>query len=287
MSERFQYSIVRYVPNVVRDEAVNVGVLVRAVDGTAFTFRFLPRASAVRKLWPGADQRLVRLFEKQLKNALNESPSLLPSTHPLVERFGNPRDADFLARARTEFTGNLQLTAPRGYIASNIDSAVKWAYSEYVEEPAVGSRPINYQSIAPFTLRTRVWSAFEKRNLIAPTRVERQRTLQGKHAPWTFDLTYHNGALNLINSIALDAPSLETNLGRALVFKGMIDDVIASSKDDVHAIAIAKTSNDPTHSPGSEQAEIILRDADVEIVDATQLSAFVERVEKELLAHSI
>src|SRR5436309_11187407 len=59
MEKPFQYSVVRYVPNLVRDEGVNVGLLVRAVAGKEFDFKFLPRTATVRKLWPHADERIV------------------------------------------------------------------------------------------------------------------------------------------------------------------------------------------------------------------------------------
>jgi hypothetical protein len=72
-------------------------------------------------------------------------------------------------------------------------------------------------------MRIRLWEAFERRALITPKRVKRQVVLKGKHAPWTFDLGYRNGKYNLINSLALNSSVSETNLGRALVLKGMIE----------------------------------------------------------------
>jgi len=66
MSKVFQYAVVRYVPDIIRDEAVNVGVLIKAVEGHRFECKFLPRSTTVRKLWPRADSALVKNFQQQL-----------------------------------------------------------------------------------------------------------------------------------------------------------------------------------------------------------------------------
>lgn len=281
MSSRFQYSVVRYMPNVVRDEAVNVGVLIWAVDGNLFRSKFLRRSSAVRKLWPSADQDLVANFQRQiLLVASTRQAALDGMDHPLVERFGNPADSTFLARARREFTGNLQLTEPRGYQAATIDEALQWAYSTYVEEPRSGPRPINAQVIAPFRLRMRLWSAFEHRNLFSPDRVRRQYVVNGRHAPWTFDIGYRNGTLNVVSSLGLDAPIAETNLWRALVFKGMVEDVSNSHK--THGIAVVQLPTRRGAGAGAQEAEQILADSSIEIINVNRLTEFADRVAGEL-----
>jgi Protein of unknown function (DUF3037) len=281
VSSRFQYSVVRYMPNVVRDEAVNVGVLIWSVEGHLFRSKFLRRSSAVRKLWPGADQDLVANFQRQISLASSTQQVAFDGmNHPLVERFGNPADSAFLARARREFTGNLQLTEPRGYQASTIEEALEWAYSIYVEEPRSGPRPINAQAIAPFRLRTRLWAAFEQRNLFSPDRVRRQYVVNGRHAPWTFDVAYRNWTLNVVNSLGLDAPTAETNLWRALVFKGMVEDVSNSHK--AHGIAVVQLPARHRASAGAQEAKRILTDSSVEVINVNRLTEFADRVAEEL-----
>jgi hypothetical protein len=279
--DRFQYSVVRYVPNVIRDEAVNVGVLVWEVDRPLFEAKFLPRSSAVRRLWPSADQQLVPRFQRELKLATSTRQAAFDGLDlPLIERFGHPTDATFLVRARAEFTGNLQLTEPRGYRAATIAEALQWAYATYVEEPPSGPRPINSQEMAPMRLRERLWSAFERRSLISPGAVRRQFVINGKHAPWTFDLAYRNGSLNLVSSVALNAPTPESNLRRALILKGMLEDVRGTSK--THGIAVVQLPRDHGVSAGAHEAESILKDSRVEIVNIGQLNEFVDRVATEL-----
>src|ERR1700674_2903353 len=133
----FQYSIVRYVPDVIRDEAVNVGAIVRAAEGQRFEFKFLPRSATVRKLWPGADQALVKNFERQLALCAEKSEPL--------GRVGRVGDSEFFDKARSEFNGNLQLSLPRAATAESIEQLLKRVYQTSVAEAGLGTRPINYQ----------------------------------------------------------------------------------------------------------------------------------------------
>jgi hypothetical protein len=273
MESVYQFSIVRYVPSIVRDEAVNVGVLVRARDGSEFDFKFLPRTATVRKLWPDADTQVVTQFERQLRKAAKGEI--------VLQRIGNPSSDGFFSRAREEFTGNLQLTEPRSYLADSLIEVVQHTYKIYIAEPKGGARPINYQALAPITTRQRLWAAFEKRGLVHRGGVEEKKVLAGKHAPWTFDLAYKNGKLNLINSLALDAPTSETTLGRALVLKGMLEDVRESENTDIHGVAVASLPKTGDRT-AAKRAERLLTDADIDVFDSTALPELVEKVAAEL-----
>src|SRR6266704_1730172 len=104
MSERSQYVIVRYVPNVVRDEAVNIGVIIRGVGSSHFDFKFLPRSATIRKISPEAEQQLT-LSKRE------DRP---------VGIIGHPTEPEFFVKAMREFNGNLQLTEPRGLLAADL-----------------------------------------------------------------------------------------------------------------------------------------------------------------------
>jgi len=275
MMERYQYSVVRFVPNVVRDEGVNVGVIIKEAEGAKFVYRFLPRGATVRRLWPDADERLVNNFAHQLRAAQVQDRPL--------EGIGHPSDRVFFQLARAEFNGNLQLAEPRGMLAESIEEVLSRIYDTYVAEPKSGPRPINYQAIAPYQTRARLWSAFQKKRLLRPGLVRRQYVLKGRHAPWTFDLGYKNGGIKLINSVALNAPTAETNLGRALVFKGMIEDVKAAQETRVKSTAVVLLPQPQGKGPGAREAQEILTDARIEIYNIAELAQLVERVERELL----
>jgi hypothetical protein len=273
---RYQYVVVRYVPNVLRDEAVNVGVLARAVEAHEFDYRFLPRSATVRQLWPGADRRLVRNFESQLAVCREAGAPL--------GNLGHPSESEFFHRARAEFNGTLQLSPVRGTTANSLDDVIEWGYQTFLSEPGIGARPINYQTIAPYQLRARLWNAFERRDLFLNGRVERQPVVSGKHAPWTFDLGYRNGSFNLINTLALNAAAPEANLGRALVLKGMVDDVKSQHAGPVQGVAVVQQSAHREAATGYSEANSLLADAGIHVYEIGEVRYLVQRVEDETAA---
>jgi hypothetical protein len=272
MSERSQYVIVRYVPNVVRDEAVNIGVIIRGVGSSRFDFKFLPRGTTIRKISPEADQQLVKNFERQLSLSRKEGRS--------IGIIGHPTEPEFFVKATREFNGNLQLTEPRGIVAADLNEALHRVYGMYVAEQGA-SRPINYQAIAPYTVRERLWLAFDRGRLIKPGFVKKEMTVKGKHARWTFDLGYQNGGLKLISSVALNAPTEETNLGRALVFKGMLDDV-RHEVEKVRGTAVVQLPKPKSPAPGAKEAQEFLKDSHVHVVDLSNVGELVASVQRDL-----
>jgi hypothetical protein len=276
----FQYVVVKYVPNVLRDESVNVGVIVRDVHNQDFGYRFLSRGAVVKKLWPNADTQIVRHLEHELGKTRQAQLSL--DEAPALGRAGPPTSPDFFAKARHEFTGNLQMTLERGIAANSLDEALAWAYSTFVAEPAIAARPINYQALAPLQTRERLWRAFERKQLIGKRRVQRRAVLQGRHAPWTFDLAYKNGALNLINSLALKAGP-EANLGRALVFKGMLEEVESNVSDQVRGIAVVQWPKpEQRDDSAAPKAVAILEDAGIDTYDVVRVDELADRVQQDL-----
>jgi Protein of unknown function (DUF3037) len=273
MTHAFEFSIVRFVPNVVRGEAVNVGVVVRDPKSHEFSFKFVPRSATVRKLAPNADSALVENFRKQLAGTQKTGVGLAG--------VGDPGSDAFFDRALHDFNGNLQFDVPRGMTAGSLNEATTMAYTTYVAPPASGWRPINYQAIAPLQTREKLWHAFERVHLIAPNRVGKQVEIQGRHAPWTFDLAYKNGRQNVINSVAITAETAETNLGRALVLKGMVEDVAEKHSGAIHGIAVVQRPK-KGDAPGGHVAEEILRDADLEVEDIGDVDKLVDRVGQEL-----
>jgi hypothetical protein len=224
----------------------------------------------------------VRHLERELGKTRQTQLSL--DEAPALGRAGAPTSPDFFAKARHEFTGNLQMTLERGIAASNLEEALAWAYSTFVAEPAIAARPINYQALAPLQTRERLWRAFERKHLIGGRRVRKRAVFQWQHAPWTFDLAYMNGALHLINSLALNAGP-EANLGRALVFKGMLEEVGSNAADHVRGIAVVQWPKpEQREENAAPKAVAILEDAGIETYEIARVDELADRVGEELSA---
>jgi hypothetical protein len=105
--------------------------------------------------------------------------------------------------------------------------------------------------------------------------------VKGKHASWAFDLGYENHNVNVIRSIAFSGGSEEKNLSRALLYKGMCEEVRAEHHD-LEGIAVVELPTAGKSAPGIEDAEAIMRDANIRVVKSTQVDSFLSEVAADL-----
>jgi hypothetical protein len=249
----FQYSVVRYVENVVRDEPVNIGVIVRDQTLTEATAKFLPPAAVSRK----AGSRAVSL-------TLGLQQSLRASDFDPVGSAQMLRAPHFFDDARREFHGNLRLSEPRGVLAESIEQATDRVFASHVAEPQpIASVEVSATQLSPSRMRGRLWSAFSRAKLFEPGKAQKEYAVRGRHATWMFDIGYRNGALSLVNALAIGTDNPQTNLDRALLYKGMVSEVREESKEKIHPIAVISPPSLKHTSGAYAEAQGILTDANI------------------------
>ena len=123
------YRILRYTPNLIRDEWVNIGVLVFDPATGERRLRLIEDAgeyARVRRLHPHADEALLR--------ALRDD----------VERQFNAANGDWqklLATWDETFSNALQLAPQKGVIAGDLDTELERLYADHVAPPARAGAP--------------------------------------------------------------------------------------------------------------------------------------------------
>src|SRR5689334_1917682 len=103
------YSVIKAVPHPLREETINIGVIVLALDGSYAETRFAGWGR-VRKLAPDSDVRSMEHF-------LNGVTALLPlhgQQRNLLGAGQPPLNADLLNEWSRSFGGAVRVTAPRG-----------------------------------------------------------------------------------------------------------------------------------------------------------------------------
>jgi hypothetical protein len=117
----YQYVIVQCVPDVVRDERVNVGLIARDPKTNDFSFCFLDRSEPLHALGadPAAASQVIRRLEDRLAEAKQERSDL--------GWMGYPGAPAFLERARAEFNGFLQLSEVRTMRGKDLDGFLEHA----------------------------------------------------------------------------------------------------------------------------------------------------------------
>jgi len=157
------YRILRYTANLVRDEWVNIGVLVFDPQTGERRLRLMEDEEEyrrVRRIHPQADESLLRALRDDLEDRF-QSASALASTG---------RDWQFLLGKWDETLSNaLQLAPQKGVFAADLDAELERLYADHVAVQrgasrvgAPGSRAQIRSYCSQVLRQARVWERLEK-----------------------------------------------------------------------------------------------------------------------------
>lgn len=190
MKQRIQceFSVVRYVPDVVKGEFANIGVVLRE-PGKEALVRFTRDWSRVKCLDAAVDLELL----EGLENEIAEKLRLEPPTHakPIMKVLEDT------------LSNSVQMTEMRGTLAETMPAEMEMLLRMYVEPmkaPAAKKRVSGRAAIAA-KMRTEferagVWSLMRKKVAAA--------TYTQPGDPLKLDCGYRNGRVKLFHAVALD-----------------------------------------------------------------------------------
>jgi len=118
-----RYRILRYTPNLIRDEWVNVGLLLEEVDGPRRAMRLIEEASElarVRRLHPAADEDLLRA---------------LPSEFDARLRAPEAEVLTYLEKIGQTLSNVLQFSPQKALLAEDFDAELDRLFREHVAPP--------------------------------------------------------------------------------------------------------------------------------------------------------
>ncbi len=185
------YRILRYTPNLVRDEWVNVGVLIYDPAGQRARARLIEDAgefARVRRLHPGADERVLRALQTDFETQLGEHRDDL---------------AAFLAKLDETLSNVLQLAPQKGVLTEDLDAELERLYRDHVAPPAF--RAAVGPASARARLRAQLSEVFRRAGIWEPLakRVSVEEfTYPGD--PFKLDYAYRsNGTRGFVHTLAL------------------------------------------------------------------------------------
>src|ERR1700676_1018415 len=117
----YAYHVVRYTPNLVRDEWVNIGILIFDPESGRFLRRLLEEPAdfaRVRRLHPAADEGLLRRLSDDFA-----SPSAAAGDNP----------QGYIAHLEETLSNAVQLSPQKGLLAEDLDAELDRLYRDHVE----------------------------------------------------------------------------------------------------------------------------------------------------------
>jgi Protein of unknown function (DUF3037) len=191
----FQYCILRYAPNLLRDEWVNIGVLLESADGGQRAVRILDEEHLprVRRLHPEADLDLLRALPEEFSS-----------------RLAGPADivAKELAKWNDTLSNALQFGLAKGLLAEDFETELARLYDEQVGPPLRVRG--GFAESARSWLRSKLRDVFRRHRILdkmkTTVRVE-EFTHPGD--TFKFDYAYRNGVQGYLQSVLLGRDLLQ------------------------------------------------------------------------------
>ncbi|HTA60492.1 MAG TPA: DUF3037 domain-containing protein [Candidatus Baltobacteraceae bacterium] len=170
------YRVLRYTPNLVRDEWVNIGVLVFDPQSGERRMRLIEEPeeyARVRRLHPRADEELLRALRDDLENRFATATQLFNGNGATERQGSNGRaSADWLkllGKWDETLSNALQMAPQRGVHADDLDAETERLYSDHValqrgeaRVGAPGSRGAIRSYCAQVFKQARLWERLQK-----------------------------------------------------------------------------------------------------------------------------
>ncbi len=192
MAERKQceFQLIRYVPDPVKNEFVNIGVLLRAAEGEQSVLRFTRDWGRVRCLDPDADTQMLEALEIEIGQRLRAQPA----DHP----------KPIMALLEESLSNGVQITETKAYLAESFLAGLEDLMRLYVDTPRRersqrrGGRAALHRGHATHFEEAGVWTLMRKQIAAA------NYTKPGD--PLRIDCGYRpNGVVTMFQAISLES----------------------------------------------------------------------------------
>ena len=202
------YRLLRYTPNLVRDEWVNIGVLLFDPQTGERRLRMIEEEEEyrrVRRLHPAADELLLRAIRDDLEDRFQSA-----SVNGGTGLAGNWQK--LLAKWDETLSNALQFAPQKGVFASDLDAELERLYSDHVAPlraasrvGAPGSRAVVRSYCSQVFRQARLWERLEK-----SVRAE-QFTFPGD--PMRLDYSYRrNGTRGFVQTLSVTRAPADAKL---------------------------------------------------------------------------
>ena len=128
----FTYHLLRYTPSLVRDEWLNIGVLIFDESTGDCRLRLIEEPAEyarVARLQPAADENVLRRLRDHLEDRFEFSLQSRPAPRVI---FSVPELSEFIRKLDGTFSTGLQLGPQKGLYGTDVDEEVKRLYEEHV-----------------------------------------------------------------------------------------------------------------------------------------------------------
>jgi Protein of unknown function (DUF3037) len=253
-----RYRILRYMPNLVRDEWINIGVLLEDLPGRRQALRVIEQSgefARVRRLHPDADEDFLQGLAPEFDARL---------------RAPAPETAAYLQKLEQNLSNLLQFSEQKAVLAESFDAELDRLYREQVTPPARRAGGI-LQNTRDW-MREKLTDVFRRHRILG--KLEHRVRVEGftqPGDPLRLDYGYQNGVRGFIHSVSLrrDLPQ-----AKALAYTA---ECIHARDLQAEITAITESAPDP-ENPRQVFVERLFSEKRIRIVPMSQVEGFAEEL---------
>jgi hypothetical protein len=258
----FQYRILRYMPNLLRDEWVNIGVLLQDTSGARQAMRLIEETgefARVQRVHPDADEDFLHALAPEFDARLRG-----PAAEVAV----------YLQKLEQNLANVLQLSPQKALLADNFDVELDRLYREQVTPPARRAGGL-LQNTRDW-MRSKLNDVFRRHRILG--KLEHRVRVEGftqPGDPMRLDYGYQNGVRGFIQSVSLrrDLPQ-----AKALAYTaGCIH-----ARDRLAEITAITDSAPDAENPRHVFVEKLFAGEGIRIVAMSQVEAFAAELRRRI-----
>lgn len=263
--QRCRYTVVKYAHDPMRQEPVNIAVVVWSVDDpTIMRWRFDPTMKRVVKLYPSANPRAVTAALGAFKQRAENDPSCLQSG--------------------AGGTGSLVITPARGVRCEDMEVEVEDLFDTLILPSEADTEEPREKNRSARLIKGRMNEFFKSLGVFKMVDAQKLRRVKcNSGVEHTFNFAYKNDSVHLVDTMSFDTGSSQTEqLDKARSFANLVGDVLlghpGASKPTIEVVIQRPTES--INDPNYEDALKILRTVEAEKHEVTNDKDLMEFCEK-------
>jgi hypothetical protein len=186
-----EFSLIRYVPDVVKGEFANIGVVLREAGSSSAEVKFTRDWSRVRCIDPNADTEMLESLETEIAARLAGGVELKVNAKPVLETLED------------SLSNSVQMTAMRGTLTESLAAEMEQLMRMYVEP--LRAAPKRKKQSGRAAIVNEMRDAFERAGV---WRLMRKRIRAADYTqsgdPLRIDCGYRNGRVRMFQAVSLE-----------------------------------------------------------------------------------
>jgi hypothetical protein len=276
--KKFQYQVLRYMPDRMSGEFINLGVVVLSPEMQAFDGRFYHKSGRLHQFFPKVNSGFVKQMVSRVEDGL----------HQLMEQSAAPLFKDMVMsldiitmQILPKDDSSLYFTEVQTVFDLDMNSLLIELFDRLITRHTLEEESVSMQDSEVWT---KIYKPFFSNSAL--TSMLHETVVKTKHDELHFERTFQNGALHCFEPVSFQLSNSEVIKGKAYKWAGRLQE-LETVEDPLHVYLLAALPDDSAlQSLVRDKFDgVKIGEATIELVDEKHASALIQKMEGLIVAH--